>query len=322
MGRSAAEAMPPKSYLKAKYSPKFKEERQARLENIVVSAVQTIGHSDLEECPRVLRGFLGLDEWPAPVKSTKAFQAEASLTPPITPGQSMIFTGSAAHLHAAKDDKMEAADPKAQVSLREKACTALTEASANGRLVQVLESVRGPALAPAAETQLVSIENKLTKSSDGWPTRQAPEDDVAESDEACSNVLRGTTEVCGRKFKVDAAFCEGCGNRRAEEGPASPSRMRSAKIDAPPPSDGQEDVGDQQDKLKAEVAAAKTSSDKFDVYLSKIQEALEQNSDEALVQPEEGKPSACCRAAPALCTAAAVVALAAASASSRRRNGL
>mmetsp|Transcript_70873 Transcript_70873/g.130605 ORF Transcript_70873/g.130605 Transcript_70873/m.130605 type:complete len:781 (+) Transcript_70873:108-2450(+) len=225
---------------------------------------------------------------------------------------------------AAPDHEAAAAEARkeAQVRLREKACAALTEASANGRLVQVLESVRGPALAPAAETQLVSIENKLTKSSDGWPTRQAPEDDVAESDEACSNVLRGTTEVCGRKFKVDAAFCEGCGNRRAEEGPASPSRMRSAKIDAPPPSDGQEDVGDQQDKLKAEVAAAKTSSDKFDVYLSKIQEALEQNSDEALVQPEEGKPSACCRAAPALCTAAAVVALAAASASSRRRNGL
>jgi len=216
----------------------------------------------------------------------------------------------------------QASEKSSEVSLREKACAALTEASANGRLVQVLESVRGPAAAPAAETQLVSIENKLTKSSDGWPTRQAPEDDVAESDEACSNVLRGTTEVCGRKFKVDAAFCEGCGNRRAEEGPASPSRMRSAKIDAPPPSDGQEDVGYQQEKLKAEVAAAKTSSDKFDVYLSKIQEALEQNSDEALVQPEEGKPSACCRAAPALCTAAAVVALAAASASSRRRNGL
>jgi len=225
---------------------------------------------------------------------------------------------------APPDHEAAAAEARkeAQVRLREKACAALTEASANGRLVQVLESVRGPAAAPAAETQLVSIENKLTKSSDGWPTRQAPEDDVAESDEACSNVLRGTTEVCGRKFKVDAAFCEGCGNRRAEEGPASPSRMRSAKIDAPPPSDGQEDVGYQQEKLKAEVAAAKTSSDKFDVYLSKIQEALEQNSDEALVQPEEGKPSACCRAAPALCTAAAVVALAAASASSRRRNGL
>jgi len=157
MGRSAEEGMPPKSYLKAKYSPKFKEERQARLENIVVSAVQTIGHSDLEECPRVLRGFLGLDEWPAPVKSTKAFQAEVSLTPPITPGQSMIFTGSAAQLHSAKDDKVEAADPKAQVSLREKACTALTEASANGRLVEVLESVRGPAAAPAAEATARSI---------------------------------------------------------------------------------------------------------------------------------------------------------------------
>mmetsp|Transcript_109712 Transcript_109712/g.211006 ORF Transcript_109712/g.211006 Transcript_109712/m.211006 type:complete len:613 (-) Transcript_109712:132-1970(-) len=53
-------------------------------------------------------------------------------------------------LHFAQETA-SAFDPAKLVSLREKACTALTESSANGRLVEVLESVRGPVAAPVAE---------------------------------------------------------------------------------------------------------------------------------------------------------------------------
>mmetsp|Transcript_89014 Transcript_89014/g.153959 ORF Transcript_89014/g.153959 Transcript_89014/m.153959 type:complete len:276 (+) Transcript_89014:120-947(+) len=72
-------------------------------------------------------------------------------TPEQLPSSSQSEMASASETKPVEEDAPAEEKKLSLVSLREKACTALTESSANGRLVEVLESVRGPVAAPVAE---------------------------------------------------------------------------------------------------------------------------------------------------------------------------